>query len=635
MLDPIEEFRADMAANGYNPGEIVPGKYNRFSTNGDPKDKAGWCIITVDPPCGSYGDWRTGEQRRWSPHGALGEMPPEHRKAMEVAQKQWKAEEAAKHKETAERCARQWALLNPASDEHPYLKTKGVAAYGLKASGSLLVAAYKDVGGVLWTLQYISPDGEKRFEKGGRTKGCFFEIQGEGAAVYLVEGYATGATVHQATGARVIGCGNAGNLGAVAGALRKSLPDVKMVICADDDRHSEKGNPGLEAAAKAARATGAAVASPKFKDCSIIPPAKKPPKDFNDLAQREGIKAVKSQLLPASTCGISMIDLCAKEFPPIIWLLPNIFPTGSLYMAGPPKLGKSVFVTSLAVAVATDGAFGGLSTDTGGVIYLAMEDSERRLKTRIIANLGDRKPTNQLKLITMQDKWPLLGQGCLTRLRQEIGALKNVKLVIIDTLKRIRPKTEKRKQQYDADYDDLTRVHALTVEYPNILFFVIGHTRKMGADDIFDTISGTQGLSGAVDTLAVFAGIRGTGKAKLFVEGRDVTGVKKAVLYDKASYSWNISGDISGIETTENQDKIFKALVELDQPGGVSIRMIEVHSGISIKTIEYNIGIWRKKDIIQCEKRGRYRLCAGALKAGSIKNMLLDVDFESAMDGAF
>ena len=201
-------------------------------------------------------------------------------------------------------------------------------------------------------------------------------------------------------------------------------------------------------------------------------------------------------------------------------------------------MGKSVFITNLVVATATDGiVYGDLRCATGSAVYLALEDNERRLQKRIIANLGGRKPTDRLKIITMQDRWPALGEGCLARLRKEIDALTNARLVVIDTLKRIRPKTNgTKKQQYDSDYDDLTRIHELTTDYPSILFVIIGHTRKMAAEDIYDTISGTQGLSGAVDSLAVFAGMRGVGKAKLYVDARDVMGTNKSVAYDKDTW---------------------------------------------------------------------------------------------------
>ena len=333
-------------------------------------------------------------------------------------------------------------------------------------------------------------------------------------------------------------------------------------------------------------------------------------------------------------CGISMLDLCQKEFPPVLWLLPGVFPSGSLYLAGPPKLGKSVFITNLAVAVATDGVvYGDYLCGTGDSIYLAMEDNERRLKNRIIANLGQRKPTDRLKLITMQDRWPVLGDGCLSRLRREIDARPNTRLVIIDTLKRIRPKTNgSKKQQYDADYDDLTRIHSLTSDYPMILFVIIGHTRKMAAEDIYDTISGTQGLSGAVDTLAVFAGMRGVGKAKLYVDGRDVMGVKKSVVYDKPTWSWKITGDIADIEATQNQDKIFETLKRYGKQDGLTPTDVAGLASVNKETVKKQLYQWLESEVVEKKGYGRYVLSAGAVRAGSLSKMLIDNIEDSTLE---
>jgi 5S rRNA maturation endonuclease (ribonuclease M5) len=412
------------------------------------------------------------------------------------------------------------------------------------------------------------------------------------------------------------------------------LKGKQVVIIPDNDE------PGRNHAAQVARSLVGIASSIKIINLTELP-TKGDVTDFiknfedpQEAAERIAIMADGAEpYAPGNepeadpqTCGITMQDLCQKEFAPVLWLLPGVFPSGSLYLAGPPKLGKSVFITNLAVAVATDGVvYGDHVCGTGDAIYLAMEDNERRLKNRIIANLGQRKPTDRLKLITMQDRWPVLGEGCLTRLRREIDSLPDTRLVIIDTLKRIRPKTNgSKKQQYDADYDDLTRIHALTVEYPMVLFVIIGHTRKMAAEDIYDTISGTQGLSGAVDTLAVFAGMRGVGKAKLYVDGRDVMGVKKSVVYDKPTWTWKITGDISDIEATQNQDKIFEVMKRYGKKDGLTPTDIAGLSSVNKETVRKQLYQWLESEVVEKKSYGRYGLSAGAEKAGSLNKMLLN-----------
>lgn len=334
----------------------------------------------------------------------------------------------------------------------------------------------------------------------------------------------------------------------------------------------------------------------------------------------------KAELKPGPY-SITMSDLCAKEFQPIQWLLPDIFPIGSILLAGPPKLGKSVFILNLAVAVATDGqVYGGYTCGTGDVIGLFLEDNERRLQTRIKANLNGRPPTDRLRLYHLGGNWPSLREGCITELRRKLDACKDPKLAIVDTIVRVRPKKERRKAQYDLDYQDLSRFHVLTSEYPELTIFIIGHTRKAAADDVFDTISGTQGLSGAVDTLAVMAGFRGKSDAKLIVAGRDVIDVNKALSYEKSIWSWNITGDAVETENTEYQNAIFDIMKRFDSDTGLSIVDIKDLSAGKLKerTVKYNVLEWYKTGMVERVKWGKYRLSEGARKAGTLDKVILN-----------
>jgi putative DNA primase/helicase len=152
-----------------------------------------------------------------------------------------------------------------------------------------LIVPMRDTAGQLHSLQTIQPDGDKRFLYGGRVNGCYHSIGKKPVDVLIVcEGYATGASIHEATGYPVVVAFNAGNLKAVALALRAKYPDLKIIIAADDD-HQTEGNPGMTKAQAAAQAVGAAVAVPTF-------PAGRPDKatDFNDLHQLAGLDAVKA-----------------------------------------------------------------------------------------------------------------------------------------------------------------------------------------------------------------------------------------------------------------------------------------------------------------------------------------------------
>ncbi len=161
---------------------------------------------------------------------------------------------------------------------------------GMPCDGCLIVPA-RGVGEVIHTLQFIHPehrDGDnKRFLPGGATNGYHHGVGQSDQVLCICEGFATGASLHQATGCGVAIAFNCGNLLPVAKALRAKYPDTNLVVCADDDINTE-GNPGLTKATEAARAVGGLLAIPHFggnrPEVST---------DFNDLAAHSGMEAVK------------------------------------------------------------------------------------------------------------------------------------------------------------------------------------------------------------------------------------------------------------------------------------------------------------------------------------------------------
>ena len=173
-----------------------------------------------------------------------------------------------------------WQHAKPADRLHPYLVAKGVGPLKLRqmAQGKLLVPLCHE--GRLVNLQVIDCAGTKRFLSGGRVLGCYSPLGriSDGSCLYVCEGWATGATLHIHTGNPVVCAMNAGNLRAVALAMRALHGEsVQLVIAGDDDRQT-RGNPGRTAANRAARDAGALVVFPEW-------PRQAPPElsDFNDL----------------------------------------------------------------------------------------------------------------------------------------------------------------------------------------------------------------------------------------------------------------------------------------------------------------------------------------------------------------
>jgi P4 family phage/plasmid primase-like protien len=178
----------------------------------------------------------------------------------------------------------------PSAVSHAYLTRKGVKSYGLRQNqdGKLIVPAYSGDGEIS-TLQFIDANGEKRFLAGGKKAGCWFPI-GKliDEVISICEGYATGASIHEATGQYVIVAFDSGNLLSVAETQRAKHPKAKIIICSDDD-HRTDGNPGLTAATHAAQVVRGTLARPNFGDVR-----RESDTDFNDLHTSRGVEAVKA-----------------------------------------------------------------------------------------------------------------------------------------------------------------------------------------------------------------------------------------------------------------------------------------------------------------------------------------------------
>jgi len=287
-------FRDAIEAAGITPPETIcaDGKLHRFPSNGARGDDAGWYVFYGDAvPAGAFGDWRTGVSQAWRADIGRKLTAAEqaiHRARLKAMSEAREAEEAKRRAEATNKAAKVWSEAKPAPADHPYLTRKAINPHGVRVHDGRLVIPLR-ADGKLHSLQFIDADGEKRFLPGGAVKGCYFAIGDPAAAAALViaEGFATGAAIHEATGYPVAVAFNAGNLEAVARAMRQRFPNLPLILAADDD-YKTNGNPGLTKANEAARAVGGLVALPDFG-------AERPERatDFNDLAAHRGLDAVQ------------------------------------------------------------------------------------------------------------------------------------------------------------------------------------------------------------------------------------------------------------------------------------------------------------------------------------------------------
>lgn len=289
--DTINQFRTAMLDAGLTPPDVIAadGQLHRFHVEGDKAgSRNGWYALHLDGrAAGIFGSWKTGLRSTWVEDGKrMSEAEREtFSKLIEAARLKAQAERRAEHEARAIEARAEWDATAPADPAHPYLIRKGVKPHNLRQRGGLLIVPLFDAFGLLWNVQRIQANGDKRF-KPGRAGGLFSPIGDftNPAIIVICEGWATGATLHEETGHPVLCAMNAGNLLPVATAARSGWAGADLVIAADNDRQTE-GNPGVTYATAAAKATGAKLIVPEF-------PEGVAGSDFNDLAaiRRKGAR---------------------------------------------------------------------------------------------------------------------------------------------------------------------------------------------------------------------------------------------------------------------------------------------------------------------------------------------------------
>jgi hypothetical protein len=255
----------------------------------------------------------------------------------------------------------------------------------------------------------------------------------------------------------------------------------------------------------------------------------------------------------------SVADLLAQELPPAKWIVPDLLPEGVTLLAGKPKMGKTWLAQGLAVAIATGGmALGIKPVEKGEVLYLALEDPKRRLHKRFKKLVTETAPQG----LSAAVEWPLLDEGGAEQIGAWCATHPDTRLVVIDTLKKVRPRGGAQHNVYDRDYEALETLLPVAADH-EVSILVIHHLRKMDADDPLDTISGSTGLSGGVDGTWVLKRDRGKADAYLFVDGRDVEEPGEfALRWDAQLTSWQLLGDAEEYRIGETRAKILRALAD-------------------------------------------------------------------------
>jgi hypothetical protein len=229
--------------------------------------------------------------------------------------------------------------------------------------------------------------------------------------------------------------------------------------------------------------------------------------------------------------------LMAAEFPEPRWAVPGLVAEGVTLMAGSPKVGKSWLSLGLGLAVASGGrALDMIPVEPGPVLYLALEDTPRRLQGRMrIVLAGQTAPHN----LTLATGCPPLTQGGDTAIAAWLDAHRGARLIVIDVLAKIRGNSAPGASAYDADYAAVSRVKRLADHY-GVAVVLVHHVRKASSEDFLAEVSGTNGLAGAADTTLVLKRTRGQADAVLHATGRDIDETEYALHFHAAAGAWQL-----------------------------------------------------------------------------------------------
>jgi len=430
---PEAQLLHAMRQAGLEPPDhvVLDGKLHRFKsgTKGEGKagDKPGWYVVFGDGiPAGRFGCWRSGVEVTW--RADVGRKPTA---AEEMAHARRMAEARAARDAAIERQREVvsdtvdaiWSAAQAAHPDHPYLQRKGIGVHGARVTGDgRLVVPLFDRDGTISTLQYISHDGGKLYHPGGQTGGKFWMIgtMDDPGTLYVAEGFATAATIHETTARPVVVAYSASNLVPVTGTLREMYGSTQDIVIVADNDASGVGQRYAEQA------------SAKFGARMVMPPTQGDANDYkaagNDLA---------GLLLPPDDDWLIPADDFSSQPAPISWLVKRWVQDHALIMVhGPSGGGKTFVVLDWCLRMASGmPEWCGQKVRHGNVVYLAGE-GHHGLRSRIAAWKHNHN-INRLSMWLSKDGCDLNTSAGYLKVVEQIRLLPNKpKIIVVDTLHR-------------------------------------------------------------------------------------------------------------------------------------------------------------------------------------------------------
>lgn len=271
-------------------------------------------------------------------------------------------------------------------------------------------------------------------------------------------------------------------------------------------------------------------------------------------------------------------SLMKEDIPPLKFAVPKILPEGLICIAGRPKAMKSWTALLIAYSVQNGFELWGHKCEQGDALYLGLEDSKRRMKSRLQMLKFDQLPSPTINL-----EAPYLNYGLEESIQEWINSVNKPKLVVIDTLARVKPKTKRTSGTvYDLDNELLRKIQKLGMDNGITIAFIT-HLSKASQDYSFDKITGSVGLQGMTDAMWLLDRGDNQPSASLIGRGRDIDDFEYTLEWDQETWRYSYKGIKWEIELSENRKAILDHMKYLLSEGKEEVMPKDVYLRMGFK----------------------------------------------------